>query len=136
MLTLTLGFAQTSRPTGPAAQGPNAQIVGSAQGRPAARDLVYLRNGDPLFVVPQGRIFVITGVGNETPPGPSSGQSIALAGISVEIDGVVTSYRLPNTVLTHNLSSGRPVQGGGVISVSSTTSNGVRGFLTGYLEDA
>ena len=131
LLTLTLGFAQTTRPTPPAAQGPTPQLVAGMQGRPAARDIVFLSQGDPIYTVPQGRFLVITGVGTRT---PQDGTGIRIGRVGVVIDGAVEYFNIPNTGLMFGLTAGRALPGGTTVELPLGPTG--QGILSGYLEDA
>lgn len=78
------------RPPLPVQQPGQPQLVAGSGpiGRPAARDLVYLEEGT-TFVVPSGRIFVISGIGFIRPSGQFN------SSLSLTINGVQQTWALP-----------------------------------------
>lgn len=126
MLTLTLGFAQSTRPTSPATQGPIPHLLGGMQGRPAASDIVFLQGGDPAFVVPQGRYLVITGLGSRV-----NNNSVRLL-----VEGVPYDFKCSGTKTIHDLTAGWSLPAGTTVEVVEVANLAINGLLSGYLEDA
>ena len=133
LLTLTLGFAQTTRPTGPATQGPDPQLFGAMAGRPAARDLVFLQAGDAPFTVPQGRFLVITGIGSSFYG--STNVVNPTVRVEIVIDGTTEFLQLPHTQPMYNYV--RPLPEGTTVELPVVPISGAgTAILSGYLEDA
>ena len=133
LLTLTLGFSQTTRPTGAANPFLNPTLVGSMAGRQAARDLVFFSEGDPAYVVPQGRFLVLTGIGSSVYPNNSGDSSVY---VRLNIDGVDRTYTLPAYQAFHSFTRALPEGSTVALPVTSGAGRPGNAFVTGYLEDA
>lgn len=132
-IAMTMSAAQVRHtPAAPQMSGPNSALAGGFQARPAARDLVYLRDGD-VFTVPAGRILVIGSVGTTDASNVRRNLRFSIDGVLADIYGGVMGPEL-----IRSLSTGRPVPENSTASITSVflPTDFPMAFLTGYLEDA
>ena len=132
VLGLVAGFSPQATQVAP--QRPATAVPLNGPQRPAARDLVFFRGGDPAYVVPPGRILVITSFEREN----SSRHALVINGVWTGIGDYNASDGNHQTTFADGGAGGVPISGGSSVEIltQSGTVGGTRTWFTGYLEDA
>ena len=99
-------------------------------GRPAAADLVWIDGSSPAFVVPEGRILVLTGLGGcDWHEETFSSTQLTIDGVHLNLAGRAGDNHI-------DFGSGLPVRAGSTVRVTrGERSATAREWVAGYLED-